>query len=69
MLFYLLLIFLDLWKIVQLLATLSASWTCVGHGLLTGYTAQAIPSMMKEDSTIKMTETHKDWISKFYFTS
>ena len=51
----------------QLLATISAAWTCVGHGLLTGYTAQAIPSMMKEDSTIKMTETHKTWISTLFF--
>jgi len=47
----------------QLLATLSAAWTCVSHGLLTGYTAQAIPSMMKEDSTIKMSEMDKKWIT------
>ena len=49
----------------QLLATLTAAWTCVGHGLLTGYTAQAIPSMSKADSRIEMTETHKNWISKY----
>ena len=48
----------------QFLATLSAAWTCVSHGLLTGYTAQAIPSMMKEGSTIKMSETDKAWISE-----
>ena len=51
----------------QLLATLTAAWTCVGHGLLTGYTAQAIPSMSKADSRIEMTETHKNWISKYVF--
>ena len=50
----------------QLLATLSAAWTCVGHGLLTGYTAQALPSMMRADSTIQMTETHKTWISNYF---
>ena len=48
----------------QLLATLTAAWTCIGHGLLTGYTAQAIPSMSQADSRIEMTETHKNWISK-----
>ena len=50
----------------QLLATLSAAWTCVGHGLLTGYTAQALPSMMRADSRIQMTETHKTWISNYF---
>ena len=39
----------------------------MGHGLLTGYTAQALPSMMRADSRIQMTETHKTWISNYYF--
>ena len=41
----------------------------MGHGLLTGYTAQALPSMMRADSTIQMTETHKTWISNYFLIS
>ena len=52
-------------KHLQLLATLSAAWSPVGHGLLTGYTAQAIPSMMKDDSQMNMTESLRGWISNF----
>ena len=48
---------------IQLLATLSAAWSPVGHGLLTGYTAQAIPSMMKDDNQMNMTKSHISWIS------
>ena len=56
---------LTLRKHLQLLATLSAAWSPVGHGLLTGYTAQAIPSMMKDDSQMNMTESLRGWISNF----
>jgi hypothetical protein len=51
----------------QFSATFSASWTCISHGLLTGYTAQALPSLMKEDSGMEMTKMHMTWISKTFF--
>ncbi|XP_040583623.1 facilitated trehalose transporter Tret1 [Lepeophtheirus salmonis] len=47
----------------QLLATLATTWTTISNGLLSGYTAQAIPSLMEDNSTIHITEQHESWIS------
>ncbi|CAB4061126.1 unnamed protein product [Lepeophtheirus salmonis] len=47
----------------QLLATLATTWTTISNGLLSGYTAQAIPSLMEDNSTIHITEQYESWIS------
>ena len=43
----------------------AAGLTCLSHGLMTGYTAQALPSLTEEDSFITLTKSEIVWISKF----
>ncbi|QQP57712.1 Trehalose transporter BmTRET1, partial [Caligus rogercresseyi] len=46
-----------------LLATLATTWTTISHGLLSGYTAQAIPSLISENSNVHLSSDHISWIS------
>jgi hypothetical protein len=41
----------------------AAGLTCLSHGLMTGYTAQALPSLA--NSSIKLTKLDITWISEF----
>ena len=51
--------------IFKLFATCSAAWTQVGHGMMSGYTAQAIPSIRADkDIGFILGEQELNWISK-----
>ena len=54
----------DLCSSPQFFATITAAWTPVGHGLLSGYTSQAIPSLLKDPTPgLDITKDQAQWIS------